>query len=49
MTQVSASLEHAGTDMKELVKLGEKYTSLEAALEAEMQLWEQAAREQEPT
>ena len=49
MAQVSISLEHAGTDMKELVKLGEKYASLEAALEAEMQLWEQAARGQVPT
>ena len=49
MTQVSISLEHAGTDMKELVELGEKYASLEAALEVEMQLWEQAARGQAPT
>ncbi|MCJ7568252.1 MAG: ATP-binding cassette domain-containing protein [Anaerolineales bacterium] len=49
MTQVSLSLEHAGTDMKELVELGEKYASLEAALEVEMQLWEQAARGQAPT
>ena len=44
ISQVSLSLEHAGTDMKELVKLGEKFAALEAALEAEMQLWEQAAR-----
>ena len=49
MAQVSVSLGHAGTDMKELVRLGEKYASLEAALEAEMRFWEQAARGQEPT
>jgi ATP-binding cassette subfamily F protein 3 len=48
MAQVSVSLEHAASDMKELVKLGEKYASLEVALEAEMQLWEHAARGQAP-
>lgn len=48
MAQVSLSLEQAGTDIKELVKLGEKYASLEAALEVEMQLWEQAARGEAP-
>ena len=48
LAQVSVSLEQAASDMKELVKLGEKYASLEASLEAEMQLWEQAARGQAP-
>ncbi len=48
MAQVSVSLEHTASDVKELVKLGETYASLEAALEAEMQLWEQAARGQAP-
>ena len=43
MALISESLEHAGSDMKELVRLGEKYASLEAALEAEMKLWELAA------
>jgi len=49
MAQVSVSLENAGTDMAELVKLGEKFASLEASLEAEMLLWEQAARGPLPT
>ena len=49
MAQVSVSLENAGTDMAELVKLGENFASLQASLEVEMLLWEQAARGQSST
>lgn len=48
MEAVSKALEQAGDDVDEVVRLGERYASLQETLEAFLSRWEELAREAPP-
>ncbi|MFN2275353.1 MAG: ABC-F family ATP-binding cassette domain-containing protein [Anaerolineales bacterium] len=47
LTQVSEAIEQAGSDLEQVMRLGERYAALQETLESKLQQWERAAHGEE--
>ena len=47
LAQVSEAIEQAGSDLEQVMRLGERYAALQETLESKLQQWERAAHGEE--